>query len=111
MSQNPINKRLSLVGSMFLSTSSPFSESKENENFKLCSVSQNGVYLPPSPSETYRYEHWRDEDYFSFPANYLKVPNRKHSTQAFARLEENNNTTFTTLPHKTIEESPKVTMD
>jgi len=124
MSQNSIsivvnNKRLSMMGSIFLSTPPPpFIESKEQENFKLCTVDSHGICLPPSPSEINRYEKWHDnnqnEDYFSFPANNLATQNKarsKHSTQAFARLEttkENNyNRTFTKLPQKAIVESPK----
>src|ERR1044071_2645904 len=110
MSQNTIsifvnNKRLSLMSSMLLSTPPPFIESKEQENFKLGRLNPNGVCLPPSPNEVYRHEKWhdvhQDEDYFSFPANYLATPNKarsKHSTHAFARLEttnENNNRTVT----------------
>ncbi|RIA94767.1 hypothetical protein C1645_759223 [Glomus cerebriforme] len=121
MSQNPIsvvvnNKRLSM---MFLSTPPPpFIESKNQENFKLCRVNLNGVCLPPSPNEIDRYEKWHDnnqDDYFSFPANYLATPNKarsKHSNQAFARLEtlkENNNIPSTKLSQKAIVESPKTT--
>src|SRR3954453_12552405 len=115
------NKRLSMMSSMFLPTPSPpFIESKERENFKLCKVNPYGSYLPPSPSEIQRYENWHDsngdDDYFSFPANYLATPNEtysKHSTRAFARLEntkENNNRTLTKLSQKTIVESPKTTV-
>lgn len=111
------NKRLSMMGSMFLSTPPPpFIESKEQENFKLCKMKPHGICLPPSPNEINRYEKWHDnedEDYFSFAASNLATSNKarsKHSTQAFARLETTKeNDTFTSLSQKVIVESPKIT--
>ncbi|CAG8468563.1 7960_t:CDS:1 [Funneliformis mosseae] len=120
MSQQPIsivvnNKRMSLMGSMFLpAPPPPFFESKEQENFKLCKVNpNNGVYLPPTPNEKSGHEEWhdihRDEDYFSFPATYLAESRTKHSTHAFARLEttKENNKPFI---QDTTSDLPKTTL-